>query len=113
MAGVQTIDEIRHGNLQWILDQLSNLHGKRGAIQRLAEKMDRTHSQVSQLARRMPHSKTGKPRNIGPSVARLIERAAGDLLPALLADRPPGWLDHVGGGELESEEARLRRIGQR
>lgn len=79
-----TIEEIRHANLLAVIAELAREHGERGAIQRLAERMGRSHSQLSQLKTRSKHSRTGKPRNIGSQMARAIEAAAG---------KPAGWMD--------------------
>jgi hypothetical protein len=84
MCAVKTIEEIRHANLLLVLGELAEEHGERGAIQRLADGMGRSHSQLSQMKLRSPHSRTGKPRGIGSLSARLIEQAAG---------KPLGWMD--------------------
>lgn len=73
---MRTIEEIRHANLLLVLDELAATAGERGAVQRLADRMQRSHSQVSQLKTKATHSKTGKPRNIGSAIARQIEAAA-------------------------------------
>lgn len=98
---MNTIEEIRHANLLLILQELGNAPGgERGAIQVLATRMGRQHSQISQLKTRAVHSKTGKPRNIGPSVARAIEEASG---------KERGWLDvaHQADEDLNAKLARF------
>jgi hypothetical protein len=94
MAGVRTIEDTRHANLLLLLGELAQEHGERGAIQRLAETMGRSHSQISQIKTRAAHSRTGKPRNIGSKLARDIEAASG---------KPPGWMDsaHEAGPSMQ------------
>jgi phage repressor protein C with HTH and peptisase S24 domain len=81
---VETIDEIRHANLLLILQQLAADGGERGAIARLADLTGKSHSHISQLKARLPHSTSKRPRNIGSSMARELEQAVG---------HPPGWMD--------------------
>jgi hypothetical protein len=100
MGGVRTIDEIRHTNLLLLLAELAAKHGEHGAVQRLAAAMGRSHSQLSQLKTRAPHSKTGKPRNIGSATARLMESAAG---------KPHGWMDTEHADDT-SMQAMLERL---
>lgn len=96
MAAMKTIEEIRHANLMLILAEMADQDGERGAIQRLASAMGRSHSHVSQLKTRAPHSNTKKARNIGPAMARLIEKAA---------QKERGWLDaeHTGAAAITSQ----------
>ncbi len=96
---MKTVEETRHANLLAILADLAKEHGERGAIQKLAEKVPCSHSQLSQLKTKAKHSKTGKPRNIGPSMARKIETAA---------KKDRGWLDVPHDSEdLEAKVTRL------
>lgn len=99
IATMRTIEEIRHDNLLLILAELAAVYGERGAIQRLANGMSRSHSQVSQLKTQAKHSKTGKPRNIGPATARLIEQAG---------NKARGWLDVP--RDMDDLTARLTRL---
>lgn len=64
---MKTISEIRHANLL-------NLIEEAGGVSRLAEKVDRSHSQISQLKNRSRHSKSGEPREMGDDMARHIEQ---------------------------------------
>jgi hypothetical protein len=64
---MKTISEIRHANLL-------NLIQEAGGVSRLAEKVDRSHSQISQLKNRSRHSKSGEPREMGDDIARHIEQ---------------------------------------
>lgn len=83
IAAVQTIEDIRHANLLRLLQELGGGNA-RGQIAKLADLTGRSHSQISQLKNRSAHSGSGKPRNIGPEMAREIEAACG---------KPRGWMD--------------------
>jgi phage repressor protein C with HTH and peptisase S24 domain len=74
---VQTIDVIRHLNLRVLVQEA-------GGVARLAEKVGKAESQISQLLNRSPHSTTGRPRSVGSSMARELELAFG---------KPAGWMD--------------------
>ena len=62
-----TVHDTRHQNLLRLIEEL-------GDIQALADRIERSHSQVSQLKNRSIHSQTGAPRQIGDAMARHIER---------------------------------------
>lgn len=65
-ARMTTIYEVRHANLVILIDQ-------EGTIQKVADKIDRSHAQVSQLKNRNKHSGSAKTRSIGDDLARHIE----------------------------------------
>lgn len=73
---MQTIAEIRHANLQALIEQ-------HGGLMRFAELIDRSHSHVSQLRNRSPRG-DGKERSMGSVMARHIERSLG---------LHSGWMD--------------------
>jgi len=75
---MKTCSEIRHGNLLDIIEQA-------GSVRAVADRLKVSHAEVSQLKTRAPHTKTGKPRNIGDETARKIEECFG-------LER--GWMDH-------------------
>jgi hypothetical protein len=77
IAGVRTIQEIRHANLMSLIEQA-------GSIQAFANAIDRSHSQVSQLKNRSKHSKSGQPRAIERELASHIEQQLG---------LDAGWMD--------------------
>ena len=77
MHAVKTIDDIRHENLLHLLS-------KERSIQAFADRIERSHSQVSQIKNRHAHSTGGKARGIGDDLCRHIE--------AKLA-LPSGWMD--------------------
>lgn len=72
-----TIDSIRRQNLK-------TLSLESGGIGRLAERLSKDQSQVSQWINASPDSRTGKPRGIRSSTCRDIELRLG---------KPLGWLD--------------------
>lgn len=74
---VRTIADIRHANLLLLIHRV-------GTVKSLAEKLDRSYGQVSQLKNRSKHSKTGQPRDIGDDMARHIEARL---------DLQVGWMD--------------------
>lgn len=76
-ARVKTITKIRHDNLLILIKRA-------GKIQTFADRVGRSHSQISQLKNRSPHSKSGLPREIGDDIARLIESTH---------ELPEGWMD--------------------
>lgn len=61
-----------------------------GSIQKLADALGKSHSQLSQLRNQSVHSTTGKPRVIGDDLAREIEKKL---------KLPEGWMDHGHLGE--------------
>lgn len=66
MAPMKTIDEIRHENLERLIERA-------GSIQAVADKLEKAHAQISQLKNRNKHSGSRKSRAIGDDMARLIE----------------------------------------
>lgn len=72
-------NEIRRENARLLADQC-------GGVRRFAERIDRSESQASQIIGRTPT------RNIGPAVARRLER---------IFDKPHGWLDVPHGLEAQ------------
>jgi hypothetical protein len=78
-----TITAIRHSNLLLLIKEF-------GTIQALADKIGKSHSQLSQLRNQVVHSTTGKQRVVGDKLAREIEQKLG---------RPEGWMDQLHAGE--------------
>ena len=75
---MRTIEEIRHGRLLELIDEC-------GSVQTVAEKMTRSHSQISQLKTLSKHGSTGKARSIGSDLAREFEQRF---------SKPRGWMDN-------------------
>ncbi|MFV5212808.1 hypothetical protein ACLIIZ_03655 [Azonexus caeni] len=75
---MKTIEEIR-------LDNLRALVNEAGGVTRFAETSGKQQAQISQLLNRAKDSKTGKPKAIGSSQARELEKAA---------NKETGWLDN-------------------
>jgi len=84
MANVRTIEQIRHARLLELLTQPDF-----PTIQSLADKIERSHAQVSQWknrsVRRDKDGNTTGVSNIDSASARAIESATG---------KPPGWMDN-------------------
>lgn len=76
-VGMKSIDDIRRENLA---ELVAEFHG----ITPLAARLDRSHSQVSQLLTGAKDSKTGKRRGMRSTTARYIEDRCG---------KPGGWMD--------------------
>ncbi len=76
---MHTIDEIRHGNLLLLIDHA-------GSIQAVADKLGKSHAQISQLKNRYKHSGSDKRRGVGDDLAREIEIAF---------QLPRGWMDNL------------------
>jgi len=74
---VETIDVIRHANFLALL-------ARERTIQAFANRIERSHSQVSQIKNRHAHSTGGKARALGDELCRHIE---------LKLELPPGWMD--------------------
>jgi hypothetical protein len=74
---MSTVQHTRHRNLLSLID-------KAGSVQALADRLERSYSQISQLKNRSPHSRSGKAREIGDELARHIETRFG---------YPLGWMD--------------------
>lgn len=75
---MKTIDEIRRDNIELLIGECGSLKG-------LADILDKSESQVSQLLHGSKDSKTGKPRGMNNTTARLIEQKCG---------KERGWLDN-------------------
>jgi hypothetical protein len=65
-------------------ENLCALVGEHGGTSSLAKAVDRPESQISQLVHAATHSQSGKPRTMGPKLARHIEKCTG---------KPDGWMD--------------------
>ena len=74
---MQTIEEIYRA-------RLSLLASEAGSQRKLAEKLERSPSQINQWINGAKDSKTGKPRSLDKSTARYIEKMTG---------KPEGWMD--------------------
>lgn len=79
IASMKTSAEIRLDNLREVIRQA-------GSLQAVADKLDKSHAQISQLNTQAKHSTTGKPRTIGDDIARLIEERFGLEI---------GWMDNI------------------
>lgn len=76
---MSTVDEIRRQKLAELAEQF-------GGVRRLADKIGRSESQVSQWINAAKDSKTGRPRGMRNDSARFIEQAC---------NKPSGWLDGI------------------
>jgi len=97
IAVVDTIEDIRWANLLLLIQEY-------GSIQGVAELISKSHSHVSQYKLRSPHSRTGKPRNIGSPMARLLEAKAG---------KGHGWMDQPHAAAKALAQAELLRLHER
>ncbi len=79
MMPMKTSSEIRHENLLKIIESV-------GSLQTVADRLEKSHAQISQLKTQAKHSTTGKPRVIGDDMARLIEERF---------NLEVGWMDNV------------------
>lgn len=79
IGDMKTSSEIRHANFLTVI-------ALAGGQQALADRLEKTHSQISQLKNQIKHSTTGKPRSIGDDMARFIEERLGLEV---------GWMDNV------------------
>lgn len=75
---MKTCSEIRRENLLKVIEVA-------GSLQEVANRLDKSHAQISQIKTQAKHSKTGKPRVMGDDVARLIEDKFGLEV---------GWMDN-------------------
>lgn len=75
---MKTCKEIRYDNLLLLIEKF-------GSIQKLADALDKSHGQISQLKNKAKDSKTGNARSIGDDQARDIELKLGLEV---------GWMDH-------------------
>lgn len=76
--GMKTIDEIRRDNIELLISESGSLKG-------LADLLNKSESQVSQLLHGSKDSKTGKQRGMNNTTARAIEQRCG---------KERGWLDN-------------------
>lgn len=82
IANMRTTDEIRHARLLQVIEELG---GERRGMAELARLLGHAStSTLSQYKARQPDSKTGKPKGIGSTAARRIEKACG---------KAHGWMD--------------------
>lgn len=79
MPQMKTCSEIRHENLLKVIEEA-------GSLQVVADRLDKSHAQISQLKTQAKHSNTGKPRVIGDDMARLIEEKF---------ELEVGWMDNT------------------
>jgi phage repressor protein C with HTH and peptisase S24 domain len=95
---MQTIDEIRRRNLAVLVQSA-------GSIQKVADAIGRSHSQVSQIKTSAKSTATGKPRAMGDAMARAMEKA-------FQLER--GWMDnaHSGSAGLDAGDGQvlIRRL---
>ncbi len=77
MARMSPIGEIRRKNLETLIREFLTMEA-------LAEKASTTSVYLSQIRNRAIDSKTGRPREMGTSMARRLEEAA---------SKPRGWMD--------------------
>ena len=77
MRHMKKIEDIRRENL-------GLLRAEAGGVQRLADRLGKSQSQVSQWLNASANSGSGKPRTISTASCREIERAIG---------KPEGWMD--------------------
>lgn len=80
---MKTSAEIRLDNLREVIKQA-------GSLQAVADKLEKSHAQISQINTQAKHSTSGKPRTMGDEMARLIEDRFGLEI---------GWMDNVHPGE--------------
>lgn len=78
---MKTCSEIRHANLLKVIEDA-------GSLQEVADRLDKSHAQISQLKTQAKHSNSGKPRVIGDEMARLIEKKF---------NLEVGWMDNIHG----------------
>ncbi|RYH41903.1 MAG: hypothetical protein EON54_17935 [Alcaligenaceae bacterium] len=89
MLAMKTSSEIRHANLLKIIESV-------GSLQLVADKLEKSHAQISQLKTQAKHSTSGKPRVIGDDIARLIEEKF---------DLEIGWMDNIHGDAKDAPPA--------
>lgn len=98
IAAMARVTDIRHAKLLLLIAQ-------HGTIQKLADALGKSHSQISQLRNQSAHSTTGRVRVIGDDLAREIEAKL------RLGD---GWMDtpeihpHNDANPLEGESLELQ-----
>lgn len=74
---MRTIADIRH-------DRLLELIEEAGGVQQLANKLEKSYSQISQLKNRATYNNQGARRAVGTTLAREMEQVMG---------KPAGWMD--------------------
>lgn len=74
---MRTIDDIRH-------ERLLELIREAGSVQALADRLGKSHSQISQLKTRARYNAAGGRKSVGTTLAREIERTM---------ELPEGWMD--------------------
>ncbi|HSY28671.1 MAG TPA: hypothetical protein VK832_14275, partial [Burkholderiaceae bacterium] len=84
-VGMATNPEIHRDNLQRLANEF-------GGVRKLAEKLGKSDSQVSQWLNASLNSGTGKPRGMRPDTARFIEQQCG---------KARGWMDESHSQSLE------------
>jgi transcriptional regulator with XRE-family HTH domain len=90
---------IRHFNLQLLIQRF-------GTIQKLADAVGKSHSQVSQLRNQVAHSTTGRERGMGDKLAREFEAKLG---------LEEGWMDqlHSLGTDTQQAPTDVSQVGLR
>lgn len=74
---MKTVAEIRREKLEMLAQEL-------GTVDAVAEKAGTSAVYLSQIKNRAVDSKTGRPREMGTTLARKLESGCG---------KPPGWMD--------------------
>jgi hypothetical protein len=97
MTAMQTISETRLARLTILVRR----HGDSLARLNEALGLDRTDSTLSQIRTKAPHSKTGKPRQMGDDLARKIEEKLS--LERGWMDTPPSY-----GERLDDDDPRAK-----
>jgi hypothetical protein len=75
---MRTVEEIRTARLAQLIEEA-------GSVQAVAERMEKSLSQISQLKTMAAHSTSGRPRVIGSDLAREFEEKFA---------KPRGWMDN-------------------
>lgn len=92
--GGMLIDDIRRANLALLVKEA-------GGVGRLAERLERDQSQVSQWLNASRNSATGTPRGMRSATCRFIEQKMG---------KPEGWLDLNQGEAVSSGDWPFPRL---
>jgi len=85
-GAMKTIEEIRRDRVAWLVQRY-------GGVTKLANALDKSPSQVSQVLNAVPHSRSGKPRVLGSDQAREYEGKLG--LPEGIMDTPAEGVDAI------------------
>lgn len=80
---MKTSAEIRIENLDRLVQETASK-----TLRELADRCDVSSAYLSQVRNKIPETKTGKPKNMGDSVARKLENGMG---------KPTGWMDYDAG----------------